>query len=113
MSRILIHIEPAAPSKPAAGDPCNGCGVCCLTEPCPLGRVLSGRRTGACAALRWGDGRYRCGALSSPQALLEWRLPRGLHGLVPALARLLARLAGRWIAAGRGCDCSLEVERVP
>jgi hypothetical protein len=27
----------------------------------------------------------------------------------PFLATLLARLAARWIAAGQGCDCSLEV----
>jgi hypothetical protein len=111
MSRTVIHIEPAAPLKPAPGAPCNGCGVCCLVEPCPLGRVLSGRRRGACAALRWESDVYRCGAVSAPQAVLAQSLPRGLGWLARPLAWLLARLAGRWIAAGQGCDCSLEVER--
>ncbi len=113
MSHRTIHIEPAAPSKPVAGAPCNGCGVCCLAEPCPLGQLLSGRRRGACTALRWEGGLYRCGALSAPQAVLAQGLPRGLRALAGPLALLLVPLARRWIAAGHGCDCSLEVERAP
>ena len=43
----------------------NGCGVCCLLAPCPVGIVLSRRWRGSCAALRWvgAERRYRCGAL--------------------------------------------------
>ena len=54
----------AAP-KPALGEPCNGCGVCCLTEPCPVGMLVSRKRRGACAALRWEEetSRYRCGVV--------------------------------------------------
>ena len=107
----IIHIEPVAPPKPAWGQPCNGCGVCCLVEPCPLGQLLSRRRRGACSALRWegASGRYRCGAMLAPAEVLRAAVPgRWLQAL---LLPLLRRLAGRWIAAGRGCDCSLEVER--
>jgi len=32
-----IAIHAAAPAKPALGEPCNGCGVCCAAEPCPVG----------------------------------------------------------------------------
>jgi hypothetical protein len=49
----VIRIEPLAPVKPATGSPCNGCGVCCLAEPCPLGMLVSRRRHGRCSALRW------------------------------------------------------------
>lgn len=100
-TRILVHH--GAPPKPPLASPCNGCGVCCLAEPCPLGSVLSGRRTGACAALRWVDteSRYRCGALVAPREVL----PRPLAWLAP----LLRRLARRWIAAGSGCDSTVEV----
>lgn len=100
-------IHPEAPPKPTWGAPCNGCGVCCLSEPCPLGMVLSGRRQGSCAALRWDDAdkRYQCGALSAPESVLRpgwrWATP------------LLRRLAPRWIAAGVGCDAHLETAPHP
>lgn len=109
---ILIH--PDAASKPAPGAPCNGCGVCCLLEPCPLGVALSGRRHGACVAVRWHDdvALYRCGALSEPVDILDQVLARPLRRLAPwlssTLAPTLARLAKRWIAAGQGCDSTVE-----
>jgi hypothetical protein len=110
-----IHIQLQAASKPALGEPCNGCGVCCLAEPCPLGMALSGRRTGACDALRWqaGPSIYRCGAITEPEAVLRQALPRWFQWLAPTLAPLLWRLARRWIAAGTGCDSSLEVAQEP
>lgn len=94
---ILLHAE--APPKPALAQACNGCGLCCAAEPCPLGMVLSRRRRGACNALAWeAEGaRYRCGVLAEPR--------RWLPLLPAALARRLAR---RWIAAGAGCDATLE-----
>jgi len=109
---ILIHVE--APPKPVPGAPCNGCGVCCLAEPCPLGVVLSGRRHGACKALRWNEASaiYRCGAISEPADVLKQALPKPLCGLAAAavsvVAPVLGRLARRWIAAGVGCDSTLE-----
>ncbi len=104
MHVVQIHRE--APAQPAWGAPCNGCGVCCLVEPCPLGRVISRRRNGACAALRWDDEqlRYRCGAVSDAAGVLG---PRWAW-----LAPVLRRLARRWIAAGVGCDARLSTERM-
>lgn len=101
-----IWIHPDAPPKPAEGATCNGCGVCCLAQPCPLGMLLSGRRRGACTALRWDAPAtlYRCGAITEPQAVLTQSLPSWLQGLAPALSVLLGWLARRWIAAGQGCD---------
>ncbi|MBL0719960.1 hypothetical protein JI742_08665 [Piscinibacter sp. Jin2] len=93
LQRVLwLAVEPGAPAKPAEGEACNGCGLCCLAEPCPVGRLLSRRRQGACVALRWDGaaGHYRCGALT------RFRHP------------LWRRLIGRWIAAGAGCDASFE-----
>lgn len=94
---IYLHLD--APPKPATGAPCNGCGVCCAIEPCPLGMLLSRRRRGACKALQWDAeaSRYRCGAMADPAT----HLPR----LPAAWARRLAR---RWIAAGSGCDSQAE-----
>jgi hypothetical protein len=99
MRHAVILLHPDAPAKPAPGDACNGCGVCCAAEPCPVGQVLSRRRRGACVALRWSDDghRYRCGVVDDPARHLPW--------LPPAWGR---RLALRWIAASRGCDSDLE-----
>ncbi|MBT9488781.1 MAG: hypothetical protein IV093_14835 [Rubrivivax sp.] len=97
MRQSVIHLHTEAPAKPAAGQSCNGCGVCCAWAPCPLGILLSRRRTGPCRALDWDGQRYRCGVLVNPRRHLPW-LPAGL-------AR---RLAWRWIAAAQGCDAELD-----
>lgn len=106
----VIHIHARAPTKPALGAPCNGCGVCCLSEPCPLGIVLSGTRIGACKALRWHESTscYVCGAMDTPYEVVQNRLPKGLAWLAKPLAAVLPSLARRWIAAGIGCDSSLQ-----
>ena len=110
-SNKTIHIHPMAPTKVAVGAVCNGCGVCCLFAPCPLGMLLSRRRSGACEALRWDDAlsRYHCGAVVAAQEVLAQAMPRALQGLAPVLAPLLRRVGLRWIAAGTGCDSDLEV----
>jgi hypothetical protein len=99
MRTAVIHLYREAPTKPALGEPCNGCGACCATEPCPVGAVMSLRRSGSCVALEWNDSerRYRCGLLS--------RSARS----GPAARRLVSR----WIAAGAGCDAELEVTVAP
>ncbi|MFN3914827.1 MAG: hypothetical protein ACK4K3_07905 [Aquabacterium sp.] len=118
---ILIH--PEAPPKPPEGAPCNGCGVCCLAEPCPVGMIISRRRTGACHALVWRDDerRYRCGLLLSgiPEGVSAANIwPQG-QKVGPAPQSMPLRwgraLWQRWlrriISAGSGCDASLDVIR--
>ena len=91
----IIRIHADAPLKPRLGEACNGCGVCCLAEPCPVGMLVSLRRRGACRALRWDDAgrRYRC----------------GLMGPVAAQTSVWRRVARRLIAAGDGCDSDAEL----
>jgi len=106
----VIQIHPEAPPKPPLGQPCNGCGLCCLAEPCPLGMLVSRRRRGRCAALQWSweQRRYLCGMVSAPQQVLGW------DGLLAArFAPLLSRWARRWISAAKGCDAALEREDLP
>lgn len=99
-----IWLHAAAPAKPAPGTPCNGCGVCCASEPCPLGMVASRRTRGRCAALQWhaDPGRYSCGLLAggtqSPRTR-DW------------LRRLAQPLTARWIGAGMGCDSQATADR--
>lgn len=91
---IQVTLHRAAPGKPAVGAPCNGCGICCALEPCPLSRFLLGHRAGSCPALTWQGGgthgRYVCGLVVAPTGIVRW-LPQ--------------RLRLRWIGAGCGCDC--------
>ncbi|MEJ7137742.1 hypothetical protein [Amphibiibacter pelophylacis] len=96
----VIHLHAGAPVQPPLGAPCNGCGVCCALSPCPLGRVLTQRLSGPCALLRWQEdaGLYRCGALAAAAAA-PWPLRSAAQAL-----------AGRWIAAGQGCDCPSRAE---
>lgn len=99
----IIHLHRNAPDKPALGQPCNGCGVCCALETCPAARLRFLEAAGPCPALEWSAaaGRYHCGLLLRPGHYLGW-----LPGAAEALA---ARLFARWIAAGQGCDCSSEI----
>ena len=99
----IIHIHPEAPSKPPEGAPCNGCGVCCLAEPCPVGMLVSRKRRGACELLRWSDeqGRYVCGLLAEPHTG---------DGAASWMRRAWYAWARRLISAGSGCDASLEID---
>lgn len=104
----VIYIRPEAPLKPALGAPCNGCGVCCLVAPCPVGVLVSRRFKGACKALVWSDqaGRYHCGLL-----VPAWGDVAGRQGWVRARAgRVWQWWARRMISAGSGCDASVEVD---
>jgi hypothetical protein len=52
-------------TKPAHGQPCNGCGVCCKAIPCPIAMEVLDATEGACPALEWDSeaGRYWCGLI--------------------------------------------------
>jgi hypothetical protein len=95
MTPLTIWLHPDAPHKPPAGAACNGCGVCCSAEPCPLGMLMSLRLRGRCRMLRFDAPRshYRCGSMPhADQAPSRWH------------RRLSQALVARWIGAGLGCD---------
>jgi hypothetical protein len=99
-----IELHQLAPCKPEMGIPCNGCGVCCAAEPCPVALLFLFQRKGSCRALLWQEvtGRYVCGMVIQPDvysSLIPKRWRQGLGTFV----------ASR-IAAGIGCDSTIEVE---
>ncbi len=102
MKERIIELHAEAPAKPAIGAPCNGCGVCCALETCPLAMLRFLKRCGPCPALEWSaeEGRYACGLLIRPGRYLP--LPAGMH----SRAR---RFFARSIAAGKGCDSNAEL----
>jgi len=89
----IVTLPREAPDKPAFGAPCNGCGICCAAELCPVGRIVFRRRRGPCPALTWQapERRHVCGLAAGP----------------------FAPLVRRWISAGTGCDSTATVETHP
>lgn len=93
-----------APEKPALGAPCNGCGVCCAAEPCPVSLALLWPHRRPCRALEWhaDQQRYLCGILRQPTDYLSY---------LPKVANpWLRRLTARWIAANTQCDADIRAE---
>jgi len=99
----IIHIHQQAPAKPAMGTPCNGCGVCCAAEPCPVSLALLWPHKSPCTALTWDDTnqRYLCGMATQPSKHLIW-LPKKLD-------KAASKLFKRWIAADTLCDADVEI----
>lgn len=99
---ITLHRN--APPKPRPGEPCNGCGVCCAAEPCPIAALFLFQRRGRCRALVWQDehARYVCGMVTSPESHSR---------LIPAsLGKLMGGFFASRISAGAGCDSTAELD---
>lgn len=58
-----VEVLPVIPDKPRCGDPCNGCGLCCYSEVCPVGKMAFGDVEAPCLALVMSKDmtRTRCG----------------------------------------------------
>jgi len=100
----LIH------AKPKYGQPCNGCGYCCTTEPCALASDYLDCQTGPCVALEYEDGKSNCGLVRNPLGYLYRKVHPGtdasiLHDpyVIEHGAALSAQIAAA-LGVGRGCD---------
>ncbi len=101
----IIKLHTLAPEKPVYGAKCNGCGICCAAEPCPVAHLLLWQFSGACRALQWEEAeqRYQCGMVIEPKKYL------------PQLPEWLSPLISKWsatrIAMDIGCDSNAELEK--
>jgi hypothetical protein len=100
-------------NKPPHGAKCNGCGLCCQMEKCPLGTaVFSGIPSngnadvwaGPCPGLvPHADGSYGCGLVETPERFAPVR--------AAAFGKDKLRKAAMYlIGAGIGCDGQLDDE---
>ena len=97
MTGRLVPVETPLP-KPLPGDPCNGCGACCMATKCGLAIGLFGPEPeGPCPALEWEGARYVCGLVASPMAYAKGKAREYGEDALSAAAR-----AG--IGMGTGCD---------
>jgi len=98
---VALRIE-----KPPYGTPCNGCGLCCQNEICPLGEIVFPRAQAPCPALVVDGDRYACGLITTPQTFRP--LKASIYGVEELRA---AAVIG--VGAGIGCDAQLLGELEP
>lgn len=92
--------------KPQYGTPCNGCGLCCQNEICPLGEIVFPRAQAPCPALVIDGERYVCDLIANPQKF------RPLKASIYGIAEMRdAAVIG--VGAGIGCDARLPGEMDP
>jgi hypothetical protein len=84
-----------APEKPAEGQPCNGCGMCCAAQPCLIAQEFIGATEGPCPAMVFEDGRFWCGMTRTPGAYM------GQPGWAD---EMLGRMFAEALGIGIGCD---------
>ena len=89
--------------KPSHGDPCNGCGACCMAMRCPIGEILFGPGD-RCPALTPRLPELVCGVIADPARYAPDVVAK--HGAEAASAS-----ASILLGAGTGCDAQLEGER--
>lgn len=81
--------------KPSFGLPCNGCGLCCIVEPCAIAEEYLGITEGPCPALEWHDDKFRCGMVVRPGHYL---------GVADFADELLSGLISQALGVGLDCD---------
>lgn len=105
-------IDAVVLDKPAEGDPCNGCGLCCVAQVCDLGLALGDDRN--CRALIQNeDFTFSCGLVVDPYRYLAEKdleawltIDRVSGGNVGEKA--LKQMNAEALGAGRGCDADDE-----
>ena len=84
--------------KPRIGEPCNGCGFCCIKEPCALANEFLSCWSGPCVALEQVGERFVCGLVAHPETYL-------LHQDTKSQAsEYISGLIVQSLGIGRGCD---------
>ena len=102
-SDARVRLEAAA-AKPPHGAPCNGCGLCCMQEPCELSKHVFRIQRGRCPALEPNPeqrGRFVCGLVVHPRSYRSVKT-EDLQPLKDATALI--------IGAGLGCDAKFPTE---
>lgn len=84
------------PDYPGYGEKCNGCGQCCLDQPCPVSRNLLLWSDGRCTALVLDKGIYRCGMMTTPDKFSQYIPRRGRNQAAENVREMLG--------AGVRCD---------
>lgn len=107
---MVLTIETLPVPKPRLHQSCNGCGYCCVVEPCQLAQEFLNCIEGPCVALEQADGRTYCGLVRNPLLhLYRAHNPAQNHtdDLMPQTSGINADLGVQFASAlglGAGCD---------
>ena len=89
--------------KPKISEPCNGCGLCCISQVCMNGAyvlglvsILGESVSGPCPAIvQHPDGNIQCGIVLHPNKYIKKSNYQ---------AKILSKYFSHMIGAGLGCD---------
>ncbi|MBD8088542.1 hypothetical protein IFT48_00860 [Pseudomonas fluorescens] len=101
-------IDSVSLDKPVYGDPCNGCGVCCIAKVCELGEAL-GDDQNCKALIQNTDRSFSCGLVVDPYRFLSeesldvWQAIDAMSD-GNAGEQALRESNAQALGAGRGCD---------
>lgn len=101
-------IDSVSLDKPVYGDPCNGCGVCCIAKVCELGEAL-GDDQNCKALIQNTDRSFSCGLVVDPyrfiseESLAVWKAVDAMSD-GNAGEQALRESNAQALGAGRGCD---------
>jgi hypothetical protein len=72
MEEVIFMPPFQTPVKAKYGSPCTGCGWCCHSEVCKIGKHFFGEdRAAPCPAIMYKDGKVRCGIVMAERELLK------------------------------------------
>lgn len=93
--------QSSLPTKPPYGSPCNGCGLCCLTEQCLVSEALFGEQE-LCPAIEQAGDAIACGLMVNTANYVDD---------LPAWGgKVLTETFALMIGSGIGCDASSDDE---
>lgn len=90
-------------SKPRYGEPCNGCGMCCVAVQCPVSLGLFGEQP-LCPALEQAGDALACGLMRNTLDYVPDMPAWGGKALTEAFALM--------IGSGLGCDGADENDTI-
>lgn len=80
--------------KPKHGQPCNGCGLCCVREQCAVSVAIFGEMS-LCPAIEQDGPRLTCGLINRPSVYT---------GSVEPMSSILSETFSLLLGSGGGCD---------
>lgn len=108
---MAIVAEFGKPEYPGFLNPCNGCGLCCIAEQCPMSLDFFGEQHRCPALVNLGPV-YGCDLMQNPMPYVEAADPAKIDRWMPTGAEEFPDVVRSHLrlrmGIGRGCDAEFE-----